>query len=84
MHGLDPVWSRIAGEGILKEFQRSRLEGLVDRLWREPTRLHEQEVRFAELLDQKLERKQVIFFLFFSLLLSFKAFIYFEGYVLAI
>jgi len=57
-HGLDPVWSRIAGEGILKEFQRARLEGLVDRLWREPTRLHEQEVRFAELLDQKLERKQ--------------------------
>jgi hypothetical protein len=57
-HGLDPVWARIGQEGILKSFQTARLEGLLDSLYKEPESLPEQEVRFAELLDQKLERAE--------------------------
>jgi len=57
-HGLDPVWARIGQEGILKSFQTARLEGLLDSLYKEPESLPEQEVRFAELLDQKLERTE--------------------------
>jgi len=57
-HGLDPVWARIGQEGILKTFQTARLEGLLDSLYKEPESLPEQEVRFAELLDQKLERTE--------------------------
>jgi len=58
-HGLDPVWVRLGQEGILKSFQTTRLEGLVDSLYKSPESLSEQEVRFAELLDQKLERAEV-------------------------
>jgi len=57
-HGLDPVWARLGQEGILKSFQTTRLEGLVDSLYKSPESLSEQEVRFAELLDQKLERAE--------------------------
>jgi len=52
------VWARIGQEGILKSFQTARLEGLLDSLYKEPESLPEQEVRFAELLDQKLERAE--------------------------
>jgi hypothetical protein len=55
-HGLDPVWRRIHDEGLLRHFQTARLEGLLDRLYRDPGGLPAEEVRFAELLEQKLGR----------------------------
>ena len=43
-HGLDPVWARIHGEGLLKPWQLPRLEGLVEGLYKNPTTLPAQEV----------------------------------------
>jgi len=55
-HGMDKVWNRMENEEILRDFQTSRLVRVVEALFTDPKSIPQEEVRFVELLQKKLER----------------------------
>jgi len=54
-HGLDPVWERMEREAILKTFQINRIRRVIAHLYRSPEDIPADDVRFVELLKQRLE-----------------------------
>ena len=55
-HGLDKVWDRIKQENLLLDFQQLRLISLIDRLNKSPFAISEEDKRFVEILQRKLQR----------------------------
>ena len=55
-HGLDKVWDRIKQENLLLDFQQLRLISLIDRLNKTPFAIGEEDKRFVEILQRKLQR----------------------------
>jgi len=55
-HGLDPVWERMEREAILKAFQINRIRRVIAHLYRSPKDIPAEDVRFIELLKQRLEQ----------------------------
>ena len=55
-HGLDKVWDRIKQENLLLDFQQLRLISLIDRLNKTPFAISEEDKRFVEILQRKLQR----------------------------
>ena len=55
-HGLDKVWDRIKQENLLLDFQQLRLISHIDRLNKTPFAIGEEDKRFVEILQRKLQR----------------------------
>ena len=55
-YGMDQIWSRIRKESILQEFQTKRIIKVIEQLFQDGKEIPQEDARFIELLQRKLER----------------------------
>ena len=55
-YGMDQIWSRIRQESILQEFQTKRIIKVIEQLFQDGKEIPQEDARFIELLQRKLER----------------------------
>jgi len=58
-YGMDPIWSRMRRESILQEFQTKRIIKVIDQLYENGEQIPQEDARFVELLQRKLERSNL-------------------------
>jgi len=54
-HGNDKVWKSLADSGVLTRFQLLRVRRIIETLWLNPTTIKDTDVRFLNLMSNKLE-----------------------------